>query len=252
MSNKTGVWSPGADSTTKARLAMAAKCSLCPGLKQVSLLLVPYKYEEGGKASGDGGELSDKQYTHTKRKKDPPPKPSPPHPPPPCLSINCLDGKWGGEFKTIKTKFQTPRDVGGEGRGAETAGRSRYPLSSWDETLRPGVGPKPTHTMHTREPGHSCACAHAHTRTHVHTHTHASASQQHGMPTDTVQGTHVRPQHRRGLLLMFTLRLQNAGSWRWGRSEVAWEPPFSEVLTPMRTRDTLTPTQVQGPNTVSV
>jgi hypothetical protein len=171
MSNKTGVWSPGADSTTKARLAMAAKCSLCPGLKQVSLLLVPYKYEEGGKASGDGGELSDKQYTHTKRKKDPPPKPSPPHPPPPCLSINCLDGKWGGEFKTIKTKFQTPRDVGGEGRGAETAGRSGTHSPHGMKRSGQGWGPSP-HTPCTLENPDTRVHVHTHTHAHMYTHTH--------------------------------------------------------------------------------
>lgn len=39
----------------------------------MSLLLVPYRKEERGKASGEEGQLSDKRHKHRKEKKDPHP-----------------------------------------------------------------------------------------------------------------------------------------------------------------------------------
>lgn len=49
-----GGWHWGPDSISKERPRVVG-----PSLKGESLLLVPYKYEEQGKASGEEGELSD-------------------------------------------------------------------------------------------------------------------------------------------------------------------------------------------------
>ena len=132
-----------------------------PSLKSVSLLLVPYKYEEMGTGQwGEGRIVGLTTYTH--RKKEPhPPKSTPA--PPQKVSVNYLQEVGWGRAKPQKLKSKHPEMLGGRGAGQQVDPRRGSParpapLPLGMKCLSQGWGP-------------SLLKPHAHTHTHTHTHT---------------------------------------------------------------------------------
>lgn len=148
---------PGSGSAGPGSAGKEGPRAAGPGLKRVSLLLVPYKWEEWGRPVGrtENCQIND---IHTQKGKRPPTHPHRPSPHP-RVSLSELPSTGGGAQRSKPQLNSTHPEMLGAGEGGWAA-------SKWTPGVAPPPGQHPPHGMKCSGEDRAQAPPHTHTRTH--------------------------------------------------------------------------------------